>query len=152
MGAASRGKPEDQSVSFQIPRRPLMYTAAVAIYRKEIDEFVATDERASPAKIPSPRPSSDLTAGVDSSMTVSEAEGGPGRLAGSALRRLHYRATRRAHSAAAAASARHHNPPKRQVGSTKTAGGGCSHDLAKLQPDTSMAETGLYVTSLRLFE
>lgn len=48
-------------------------------------------------------------AGADGAMTVARDEGSPERLGG-ALRRLHYKATRRAHSAAA----RHHNntPPK----------------------------------------
>ncbi|CAB3229260.1 unnamed protein product [Arctia plantaginis] len=47
--------------------------------------------------------------GADGAMTVARDEGSPERLGG-ALRRLHYKATRRAHSAAA----RHHNntPPK----------------------------------------
>ena len=49
--------------------------------------------------------------GADGSMTVARGDGSPERLGG-ALRRLHYKATRRAHSAAA----RHHNsnstPPK----------------------------------------
>lgn len=45
-------------------------------------------------------------------MTVARGEGSPERLGG-ALRRLHYKATRRAHSAAA----RHHNntPPKVRI-------------------------------------
>jgi hypothetical protein len=48
-------------------------------------------------------------AGGEGSMTVARDEGSPERLGG-ALRRLHYKATRRAHTAAA----RHHNsnPPK----------------------------------------
>ncbi|XP_013165553.1 PREDICTED: uncharacterized protein LOC106116315 isoform X2 [Papilio xuthus] len=47
-------------------------------------------------------------------MTVARGEGSPERLGG-ALRRLHYRATRRAHSAAAAAARHHANTPSKVV-------------------------------------
>ncbi|CAH0696495.1 unnamed protein product [Spodoptera exigua] len=57
----------------------------------------------------------EVMGGADGSMTVARGDGSPERLGG-ALRRLHYKATRRAHSAAA----RHHNsnttPPKANDG------------------------------------
>ncbi|KAF9411230.1 hypothetical protein HW555_009944, partial [Spodoptera exigua] len=69
------------------------------------------DGRHQATKIQSSRPSPEIAAGADGSMTVARGDGSPERLGG-ALRRLHYKATRRAHSAAA----RHHNsnttPPK----------------------------------------
>ncbi|KAG6460502.1 hypothetical protein O3G_MSEX012030 [Manduca sexta] len=70
----------------------------------------SADGRHQAPKIQSSRPSPENAAGADNSMTVARGDGSPERLGG-ALRRLHYKATRRAHSAAA----RHHNsatPPK----------------------------------------
>ncbi|CAH2056971.1 unnamed protein product, partial [Iphiclides podalirius] len=65
--------------------------------------LLQSDGRHQAPKIHSSRPSPELAAGADGSMTVARGEGSPERLGG-ALRRLHYKATRRAHSAAA----RHH--------------------------------------------
>ncbi|KAL4706155.1 hypothetical protein ACJJTC_013620 [Scirpophaga incertulas] len=69
----------------------------------------SSDGRHQHPKIQSSRLSPDLAAGGEGGMTVAREEASPERLGG-ALRRLHYKATRRAHSAAA----RHHasTPPK----------------------------------------
>ncbi|OWR52054.1 hypothetical protein KGM_203532 [Danaus plexippus plexippus] len=66
-----------------------------------------TDGRNQAPKIHSTHPSPEHTAGAEGSMTVAHGDSSPERLGG-ALRRLHYRATRRAHSSAA----RHHSTPK----------------------------------------
>ncbi|CAG9131311.1 unnamed protein product [Plutella xylostella] len=63
------------------------------------------DGRYQNPKIQSTRPSPEVAAGTENGMTVAHGEGSPERLGG-ALRRLHYKATRRAHSAAAVT--RHH--------------------------------------------
>ncbi|KPJ02996.1 hypothetical protein RR46_06154 [Papilio xuthus] len=107
----------DDHATWQTGKRPPQF-AEMAKQQLPIDfhncKYVAylSDGRHQAPKIQSPRPSPDPAAGADGSMTVARGEGSPERLGG-ALRRLHYRATRRAHSAAAAAARHHANTPSK---------------------------------------
>ncbi|CAK1543692.1 unnamed protein product [Leptosia nina] len=98
---------------------PTILVAAEALEDTGGEKKMEADGRTQPPKIHSSRPSPELAAG--DSMTVARGEESPERLGG-ALRRLHYRATRRAHSAAQ----RHHST------TPKSARGGVARSLTRI--------------------